>query len=146
MATTNRQEPIEDYVPPAGHMPGIGSSDGPLSVGRAFLSALERRDFEALEACFEPEATFRALVPSGVREGSGRQQAVAWLRHWFGPADRFEVQRMGVDSVADCLHISYRIRLREEGVWYLIEQQAYCVAGDGQVQAMNLVCSGFRPV
>jgi hypothetical protein len=119
---------------------------GALGAGQAFLGALTRRDFAGLEACFAPDVAFRALVPSGVREGADRHAAVAWLRRWFGDADLFEMQHVELGLVADRLRISYRIRLRKEGVWYLIEQQAYCVVGTGQVSAMNLVCSGFRPV
>jgi hypothetical protein len=119
---------------------------GALGIGQVFLRALAGRDFAALEACFAPDIEFRALVPSGVREGAGPEEAMAWLRRWFGDADLFEMQHAALDLVADRLRISYRTRLRKEGVWYVIEQQAYCVVGTSQVSAMNLVCSGFRPV
>ena len=128
-----------DPAPPA-------SEAGPLGLGQAFLSALARRDFPALEACFAPDVEFRALVPSGVREGAGPAATVAWLRRWFGDADAFEMQHAELGLVADRLRISYRIRCRKDGRWTLIEQQAYCVAATGQLDAMNLVCSGFRPV
>ena len=84
-------------------------------------------------------------MPSGLKEGTGPQEAVGWLRRWFGDADLFDMQRTEVDWVRDRLHISYRLRLREEGEWYLIEQQAYCVVGTGKSQVVTLLCSGFRP-
>jgi len=146
MTMTSQQDLIQDYAAPAGAIEQQPDLDGPLGVGRAFLSALARRDFAGLEACFETAALFRALVPSGVREGTGPQEAVAWLRHWFGTADLFEMQQTKLDLVADRLCINYRIRVRKEGIVYLIEQQAYCVADNGQLGAMNLVCSGFRAV
>jgi hypothetical protein len=124
--------------------PAAPATGGAWEIGQAFLGALARRDFAALEACFEPAAQFRALVPSGVREGAGPQETVAWLRRWFGAADGFEMQHTALDLVADRLRISYRIRVRKDGVWCLIEQQAYCVAGPEQFSAINLVCSGFR--
>ncbi|HST05451.1 MAG TPA: hypothetical protein VLQ48_12065 [Chloroflexia bacterium] len=114
-------------------------------VGRAFLGALTTRDFEGLEACFDSAVQFRALTPNGVREGTGPQQTVAWLYRWFGGADLFDVQSTELSEVEDRLHISYRIRVRKDGVLCLIEQQAYCVADNGLVTVMNLLCSGFRP-
>ena len=141
-AAGNPAAPAAAVSPP----PAAGDDGGPLGAGQAFLGALTRRDFAGLEACFAPDVEFRALVPSGVREGAGPPAAVAWLRRWFEDADLFEMQHTELALVADRLRISYRIRCRKEGVWYLIEQQAYCVADAGQVSAMNLVCSGFRPV
>ena len=70
---------------------------------------------------------------------------VAWLRRWFEEADLFDMQKTNVDVVVDRLHITYRIRLREEGLMYMIEQQAYCVVDDGHITDMKLLCSGFRP-
>ena len=123
MTTTSQQAPARDYAAPAGvleQQPGADGPGGSLGVGQAYLSALARRDFEALAACFATDARFRALVPSGVREGTGPQEAVAWLRHWFESADLFELQRMELDLVADRLCISYRLRVREDGLLYLL--------------------------
>jgi hypothetical protein len=142
----NQQNLTQEYAAPGDAIGPQPDANGPLAVGQAFLSALARRDFAELATCFATEARFRALVPSGVREGTGPQEAVAWLRRWFESADLFEMQRTELDLVADRLGISYRIRVRKEGVLYLIEQQAYCDAANGQLSAMNLVCSGFRPV
>jgi ketosteroid isomerase-like protein len=124
---------------------GAGSSDEELEVGRRFLAALASRDYDGLEACFQDHVNFRALVPSGLREGIGPQVTVAWLRRWFEDADLFDMQKMNVDVVVDRLHITYRIRLRKEGLTQIIEQQAYCSVNDGHITDMKLLCSGFRP-
>jgi TusA-related sulfurtransferase len=112
-----------------------------------FLAALAVRDFERVEALFGDGVRFRALVPSGVREGTGASEATGWLRRWFGNADRFELLRSHTDMLADRYLVSYRVRLREEGGWYVVEQQAYLMidAGDGRIQDVSLLCSGFRP-
>lgn len=115
------------------------------SIGKRFLALLAARDFQRLEDCFHTDVRFRALVPSGLREGIGSQVTVAWLRRWFEATDLFEMQRMHADMVADRLHLRYRIRLRKEGLMHVIEQHAYCVVVDGRVTEMNLLCSGFRP-
>ncbi len=115
MTTTNKQNLTENYAVPASSVAPQVDAAGPtrLSVGQRFLAALARRDFEDLEACFQIDARFRALVPSGIREGTGPQEAVAWLRRWFGDADLFDIQRMDLDRVCDRLRISYRIQLRK---------------------------------
>jgi ketosteroid isomerase-like protein len=127
-------------------VPETGSgSDEELKVGRRFLTALAARDYAGLEACFHADVSFKALVPSGIREGAGPAVTVAWLRRWFEDADLFDIQKMNVDVVVDRLHITYRIRLRKEGLMQIIEQQAYCSVDDGHIREMKLLCSGFRP-
>lgn len=69
---------------------------------------------------------------------------VAWLRRWFEDADLFDMQGTNVDLVVDRLHITYRIRVREEGLMKMVEQEAYCVVDDGHIRDMRLLCSGFR--
>lgn len=124
---------------------GSRGSDEELEVGRRFLTALAARDFAGLEACFHADVNFRALVPSGIREGIGPAVTVAWLRRWFEDADQFDIQKMNVDVVIDRLHITYRIRLHKEGLMQMIEQQAYCSVDHGHITDMKLLCSGFRP-
>lgn len=147
MTTINKQNLAENHgVQVSSIAPQGDSADSTaLIVGKRFLATLAARDFERLEDCFQADVSFRALVPSGVREGIGPQMTVAWLRRWFEEADLFDMQRMNVDMVADRLHITYRIRLRKEGLMQVIEQQAYCVVVDGRLTVMNLLCSGFRP-
>ena len=146
MTTANKQNLADNHAfQGSSSAPQAYSADPTaLSAGRRFLAALAARDFERLEDCFQADVSFRALVPSGVREGIGPQVTVAWLRRWFEEADLFDMQRMNVDMVADHLHITYRIRLRKEGLMQVIEQQAYCAVVDGRVTVMNLLCSGFR--
>ncbi len=147
MTTRNKQNIAENYgVQVSGIAPQADSVDPTaLSVGKRFLATLAARHFERLEDFFQADVSFRALVPSGVREGIGPQATVAWLRGWFEEADLFDMQGMNVEMVSDRLHITYRIRLRKEGLMQVIEQQAYCVVVDGRVTVMNLLCSGFRP-
>lgn len=126
-------------------MSEISAIDQEAAVGTEFVSALTARDFERLQACFHPGVKFRALVPSGVREGSSAAEATGWLRKWFGNVDELDLLGSSADRIADRLHISYRFRVREKQDWQLIEQQAYCIVRDGLISAMNLLCSDFRP-
>ena len=67
------------------------------------------------------------------------------FRQWFGNADVFELEESDIAQMSDRLHISFRIRLRLNGEWYLCEQQIYCVVEEGVIEAIDLMCSGFRP-
>ena len=116
-----------------------------VKVGENFLAALTSRDFEQVKQTFHDQVRFRALVPSGVREGANAEEAISWLRRWFEDTDEFSLVSSLVDQVADCLHVAYRFRLRKNTEWQVIEQQAYCIIGEGKIEVMNLLCSGFRP-
>lgn len=115
------------------------------AVANTFLAALGARDFHQLETCFHPETRFRALVPQGLREGTGPKETVGWLSNWFSTADSFELIKSEVDQLADRLRIAYRIRIQDRAGWHVVEQQAYCTVKDDRVEAMDLLCSGFRP-
>ncbi len=123
----------------------VSAVDHEAAVGADFLTALAARDFVGLQACFQPDIRFHALVPSGLREGVNAAEATAWLRKWFGDADEFHMLASSVDQIADRLHITYRFRLRERLDWKLIEQHAYCTVDEGLIGVMNVLCSGFRP-
>ena len=116
----------------------------PLAIGRGFVAALEHQAWAELAACFDPNVQFRALIPSGLRSADNREAAAKYLQKWFGDADQLILQSSQVELMHDRIHITYRIREHEDQ-WYLVEQQAYCTIRDGQIQMMDLLCSGFRP-
>lgn len=116
-----------------------------LEIGQSFMAALSARDFHQLHDSFQEGVQFRALVPTGIRGGVGAEEAVAWLEHWFGEADEFQVIASTMEQVADRLHVSYRFRVFKNGEWQIVEQQAYCNVRDGLIDVMHLVSSGFRP-
>lgn len=115
------------------------------AVAHVFLTALTARDFQRLETCFHPASHFRALVPPGLREGTGPEETIGWLKKWFGGADHFEIVTSEIDQVADRLRMAYRIRLHDLDGWQVVEQQVYCTVKDERIESMDLLCSGFRP-
>lgn len=127
-----------------------GNSTGPaqpalVALGESFLEALEEQNFSRLETLFAPQVRFRALVPSGVREGQTADEATGWLQRWFGDADEFQFVQSAADQVFDRLYLHYRLRLHDaKNGWRVIEQQAYCDVRDGRIADMWLLCSGFR--
>ncbi|MHB8596275.1 MAG: nuclear transport factor 2-like protein [Ktedonobacteraceae bacterium] len=114
-------------------------------IANVFLTALAMRNFQRLETCFHPDMRFRALVPPGLRTGTGPQETVGWFSTWFSHADHFEVVQSEVDQISDRLRIAYRIRLHDSHGWQVVEQQLYCTVKDKRIEAIDLLCSGFRP-
>ena len=118
------------------------------SVGGLLLEALAARDFVRLADCFEPAATMRALLPSGLTECEGATQIVDKLQTWFGAAEEFEVLDGTVGEVGGRVHVAWRLRLRPapwgDDRWHVIEQQAYLRASE-RIEAIDLLCSGFHP-
>lgn len=120
------------------------STEGKAVVVERFLAALAVRDFQAIEALFHPEVRFRAVVPSTVREAATAGGAGDWFRYWFGAADSFEVVHSSAGTLADRLHLAYRVRLHDQNGWQVVEQQAYLTVAGNQIDDMALLCSGFR--
>lgn len=118
----------------------------PVSVATSFVEALSARDFEALERLFGAQVRFRAIVPRGVREAATAQDAVGWLRAWFGDADSVELLGSDADTVADRTYVRYRFRIHEAGQTTVIEQHGFVDVADGRIADLSLLCSGFRPV
>lgn len=114
-------------------------------VGERFLKCIEARDFEGLGTGFHPQVRCRLLVPSGLLTPPGVSELTGKFSQWFGSADGFHLESSRVARVGDCLHICYRLRVREEGVWYLVEQQTYSHLEAGSITRFDLLCSGFRP-
>ena len=114
------------------------------STGTRFVAALVRQDWTGVQACFETDAHFRALVPSGLREAENSASAAGHLRRWFGDADQLILLSAKAEEIEGRLSLSYRLHLRQDQ-WYIVEQRAYCDVVLGNIRCMDLLCSGFRP-
>ena len=101
------------------------------SIGTRFVEAVAAQDASAIAACFTPGVTFRALIPPGLRERAGAEEAAALVAGWF--ADSTE------------LHVAYRFEGVEEDEPYVVEQHLFCVLARGVIERAHLLCSGFRP-
>jgi hypothetical protein len=117
-----------------------------MDPGTALIAALAERDFPGLAATLTPEVRMRALIPPGLVEISGADAAAAKFSSWFGDADEFELIGSGSEAVADRLHVSYRLRVKKPGnVPKLVEQHLFCALDTDRIDALDLVCTGFRP-
>lgn len=116
------------------------------TTGEDFIVALADRDSKRLEACFHPDIRMRALVPSGFQEHRGSSVVAARFKSWFAEADSIQILEKDVDSIADRLRIRYRFRERySDGESEIIEQNTYCELREGQIVALDLLCTGHRP-
>jgi ketosteroid isomerase-like protein len=122
--------------------------DAAITSGRAFVDAIVAHDWEAIARCFAPDAVFHAVVPNAkpFREQEGGDAAAQQMRRWFGDADITELVSSTVEPMHDRVHVAYRIHEHEPDGWYLVEQHAFITPARGGFAAMDLVCSGFRPV
>jgi hypothetical protein len=115
-------------------------------LGTGLITALAQRDFPRLANTLTPEVRMRALIPPGPIEVSGAEAAAAKFASWFADAEEFELIRSGSDTVADRLHVFYRLRVKKRGdVRKIVEQHLLCALDDDRITALDLVCSGFRP-
>ncbi len=115
-------------------------------LGAALVTALAERDFARLADTLTPDARMRALIPPGPVEVSGAEAAAAKFSAWFGDAEELELVRSGSETVADRLHVFYRLRVKKPGdVEKIVEQHLLCALDDDRITALDLVCTGFRP-
>jgi hypothetical protein len=118
-----------------------------VDLGRRFIDGIVAHDWQAIADCFEPEAHFRAVIPTAnpFRDHVGGDAAADQLRRWFGDADITELLECVVEPMEDRFRLAYRIHEREPDGWFVVEQQAYITIGERAIRYMNLLCSGFRP-
>jgi hypothetical protein len=120
------------------------------AIGGLFLEAFVDRDYARLRTTLADDLTMRAMLPRGAAEFSGADEVAETFRGWFGDATDFELEDAGVGEVGGRLHLSWRLRVRPAPFgkgdgWHVIEQHVYADAGD-TISALDLLCSGFRPV
>jgi hypothetical protein len=119
------------------------------TAGERFAQAVAAKDREALTALLDPAVDFQALTPGRFWQSGDPAEVVDQfvLGHWFGPAAEMRGLRMLADrEVAQRRHAAYDLRVRREGVDYLVEQQVYYETGaDGRISWLRLLCAGYQP-
>ena len=119
------------------------------SPGERFVQALARQDMDALGEVLAGTVDFQALTPRRHWQAStGRQAAEEIiLGTWFDAGTQIlELCSVTTGQVADCEHLAYRMRVREDGADYLVEQQAYYRTDGPRISWMRVLCSGFQPI
>jgi hypothetical protein len=112
-----------------------------------FLDAVGARDFDALAACFADDAKLRALVPERLREEQGPNAIANRFRFWLGTKESVELVDREHDELLDRERLRYRMRVIDRNNGPLVmEQEGYATVVGDRITALNLVCSGFRPI
>ena len=126
------------------------SSTSPMEVrevGAAFIDALAARRFAAARSLLADHVRFRMLLPSGLRTEADADAAMGRFIGWFADADPVEVEASSAGEVEGRATVTYRFRLHDADGWQVIEQHLMLdVDADGRVEAIDLLCSGFRSI
>jgi hypothetical protein len=115
------------------------------SIGTRFIEAIAAQDESAIAACLAPGVELRALLPPGLRERTGAQDAAAMVAGWFADSTELELIESRAEAVGDCLHLAYRFEGMRNGDPYIVEQHLYCTVTSGVIERADLLCSGRRP-
>jgi hypothetical protein len=118
----------------------------PLTTAGMLVEAVSRQDFAVLRECLADSVRFRALLPPGVVETTGADEATARFRGWVGGPDSIEVIDAEIGSIAAKASVRWRLRLTTAaGVSRIVEQHMF-VTGEGRLETVELLCSGFVEV
>lgn len=121
---------------------------GAATIGTEYANALAVKDFDRVRGLLHPEIDFKALTPRRHWEARDPEEVVSGvLRQWFEDSDEIEaLEQLETDAFADRERVGYRFRVRCPDGVFLVEQQAYLSASEGQITWMRVVCSGFRQI
>lgn len=116
-------------------------------IGAAFLDALAARDFTAARSLLADHVRFRMLLPSGPTTEADADATIGRFIGWFADADPFEVEASSAGEIEGRAAVTYRLTLHDADGWQVIEQHLMLdVDADGLVEAIDLLCSGFRSI
>jgi TusA-related sulfurtransferase len=116
-------------------------------VGAALLDALTAREFTSARSLLADHVRFRMLLPSGSATEVAVDATIGRFVGWFADADHFEIEASSADEVEGRAVLTYRFRLHDTDGWHVIEQHLMLdVDAGGRVEAIDLLCSGFRSI
>jgi ketosteroid isomerase-like protein len=118
-------------------------------AGARLAAAIAAQDAAGLRAVLADELDFQALTPRRHWHAATGSEAVddVILGHWFSPdCEVQELDALSTGDVAGREHVAYRLRVREAGCDYLVEQQAYYQTEDGRISWLRILCSGYQPI
>jgi hypothetical protein len=119
------------------------------SPGERFARAIAHQDADALCAVLACQCRRGVRAWKSTVSASTGKQAVEEiiLGTWFDAATQIlELCSVATGQVAEREHVAYRMRVREDGDDYLVEQQAYYRTDGPRIAWMRILCSGFQPI
>src|SRR5258708_3255459 len=117
------------------------------TAGQRFAQAVPSKDSAALCEVLAEQIDFQALTPGRSWQATTAAQVADDIvfGHWFEVEDEIiALCSVAGGQVADRNHVAYRLRVRNPGGEYLVEQQAYYDVNDdsGQITWLRILCSG----
>ncbi len=120
--------------------------DSARNAADRLVGAIAARDYARLFGVLARDARLRYLIPSGPGLVAGAADVAAKFFEWFGDVVELDMQEALIERISDRTSVRYRFLLREGRHPEVVEQQAYLdVDPEGQITAIDLLCSGFRP-
>jgi TusA-related sulfurtransferase len=151
-AGTRSREPITggEAARSADARPGAaereGHADERHEAAKRLVEAMVAGGLDGIVGILAPDTRLRYLIPAGPGHIEGATEAANVFLGWFGEAHEVEIQSLLVESIASRTSVRYRVRLRRAGGWEVVEQQQFLDMDDaGRIDAIDLLCSGFRP-
>ena len=125
----------------------VGDQDPARTAAESLIDAIAARDYARLFGVLARDSRLRYLIPAGQGQVAGAADVAAKYFEWFGDAVELDVRQVLVERISDRTSARYQFLLRNGDDWEVVEQQAYLdVDAEGRIEAIDLVCSGFRPV
>ena len=118
------------------------------AAGARFAAAVAAQDAAGLRAVLADAVDFQGLTPGRHWQAATGREAVedVILGRWFGPGRKVtELCWVRTGDVAGRDHVAYRLRVREAGRDYLVEQHAYYQTETGRISWLRILCSGYQP-
>ena len=128
----------------------VGDKDPARTAAESLIDAIAARDYARLFGVLARDSRLRYLIPAGQGQVAGAADVAAKYFAWFGDAIELDLRQVLVERISDRTSARYQFLLRNVRNghdWEVVEQQAYLdVDAEGRIEAIDLVCSGFRPV
>ncbi|MGH2632160.1 MAG: sulfurtransferase TusA family protein [Tepidiformaceae bacterium] len=122
--------------------PGVAT---PAQIAETYIDSLQRHDHGRLSSVVAPAVELRALLPRGAEEWHGVEASLTRIWQWFDAWD-LSLLDHAVDDVGGRWSVRFRFDARQGDDHRVIEQTLFCTIGDGKIETIDLLCSGFRPV
>lgn len=117
----------------------------PHARAAEIAAAVAGRDSVALAAQIGEDVRFRALLPGGLLERSGRDEVVAQFEEWFREFGTIVLDDAAGEEVGDRLVVHYRLVFEPDADRTVLTQTWACkVADDGRLARIDLLCTGYR--
>lgn len=106
---------------------------------------VEAHQFDEVATLMSPGVRLRALLPKRTETWEGPEAAIAGIAGWFTPWT-LKILEHHADNVAGRYCVIDRFDARQGEQHAIIEQHAFWTFGPAGIEAMDLLCSGFRPI